>query len=1090
MWFGTKDGLNKYDGYGITVYRHDPDDPVSIPDNYIESIYEDSSGVLWVGTQDGWLARYEPEADQFINYQVGSHVLALFEDRAGIFWIGTQNPGLLQFDRETGMPAVIREGGPYTLFYEDQVGSLYTFCTGDGLSRYNREQERFELVLETEVSVSSLVEERPGVFWIGTPGEGLILYDLTTEQYTTYSSDSGDPAGISDNWIYPLCIDMSGSLWVGTNNGLHRLDPETRQFTLFQNDPYDPYSLSSDLIRALYLDRAGVLWIGTATGGINKYYAGSYFFSHYQHSTDEPNSLGGDIVNTIYEDRDGLLWIGGEYGLSCLDRERDTWRHYHHDPENPNSLSAGTVFSIYEDRNGALWFGTDAGLDQYNRDNDQFAHYPLSVPNDMLEDGLGNFLIVAREGLYLFDPQEESPFVLLRSGYSWKITALIDRDGLLWMGTSGDGLERYDINTDTWISFRHDADDPVSLSHDFIESILEDRAGTLWFGTGGGLCRFDRTTESFTRFSTNDGLSNDWIRGVLEDSRGYLWLSTAGGLSRFDPVSETFVNYDMSDGLQDYRFRRGAYHKNERGELFFGGINGVNLIDPELVRENVHVPPVVVTAFNLFNQTIRKDLPPNTQIGLSYSENFLSFDFAALDYAAPEKNRYTYMMEGLDESWVDAGRRRHVDYPDLKPGHYVFRARGSNNDGLWNEQGASIRIDIAPPFWQTWWFRFICAFSLLLSAFLAYRKRINHLEIKRKELEERVTERTEAANALQTALSEVERLKIRLEAENTYLQDEIKLDHNFDHIITRSETLKRVLGKIEQVAATDATVLVLGESGTGKELLARAVHNISPRNSRPLVKVNCAVLPADLIESELFGHEKGAFTGAISRKIGRFELADGGTIFLDEIGEIPLALQSKLLRVLQEGEFERLGNPRTIKVDVRIIAATNRDLDKEKEEGRFREDLFYRLNVFPIQCPPLRDRKEDIPLLVRHFTDKYTKKIGKQIEDIPRSLVSFLKQYHWPGNVRELENVIERAVITSPGRKLELGDWRALKHPDASSALSTLDTLEQHERKHIVKALEMAAGRVSGDQGAANLLGINPNTLTSRMKKLGIKRRA
>ena len=348
-------------------------------------------------------------------------------------------------------------------------------------------------------------------------------------------------------------------------------------------------------------------------------------------------------------------------------------------------------------------------------------------------------------------------------------------------------------------------------------------------------------------------------------------------------------------------------------------------------------------------------------------------------------------------------------------------------------------------------------------------------------------ERTEAAEALERALAEVEKLKNRLQAENTYLQREITLQHNFENIVTRSESLKEVLHSVEQVAATDATVLILGETGTGKELLARAIHSISPRGGRPLVKVNCAALPAELIESELFGHEKGAFTGAAARKVGRFELADGGTIFLDEIGDLPLELQAKLLRVLQEGEFERVGGTETITVDVRVIAATNRDLAAEKSAGSFREDLFYRLSVFPIESPPLRDRKEDIPLLVKHFVDKFSKKTGKKIDGIPESVITSLQQYHWPGNVRELENVIERSVILSPGGKLVVNEDH-LRSSDSESSAG-ICSLSELERRHILKALEASGGRVFGEKGAAKMLDINPQTLTSRMKKLGIKSR-
>lgn len=371
------------------------------------------------------------------------------------------------------------------------------------------------------------------------------------------------------------------------------------------------------------------------------------------------------------------------------------------------------------------------------------------------------------------------------------------------------------------------------------------------------------------------------------------------------------------------------------------------------------------------------------------------------------------------------------------------------------------------------------------------RKRAERgLQEANEKLEQRVAARTVE---LKNALEEVEILKNRLQAENIYLQQEIRLAHNFEEIVSQSQNFRKVLKEVEQVASTDATVLILGETGTGKELLARAVHSISARKNRPLVKVNCAALPANLIESELFGHEKGSFTGAFARRIGRFELADGGTVFLDEIAELPLELQSKLLRVLQEGEIERLGSASTIKVDVRVIAATNRDLEEARAKGAFREDLYYRLNVFPIMCPPLRERADDIPLLVKHFIGKYNSKIGKNIESIPNNVMEALQAYSWPGNVRELENIVERAVILSRGTQLEPGDWlpktTVSASADASSSGATpIPTLEEKEREHITEVLELTGWRVRGERGAAEVLGIKPTTLEARMKKLNIQR--
>ncbi len=350
----------------------------------------------------------------------------------------------------------------------------------------------------------------------------------------------------------------------------------------------------------------------------------------------------------------------------------------------------------------------------------------------------------------------------------------------------------------------------------------------------------------------------------------------------------------------------------------------------------------------------------------------------------------------------------------------------------------------------------------------------------------------ENANAeLAIRLKEIEGLKNQLQAENKYLQEEIKLNNNFEEIVSKSKSFHKILQQIEQVASTDATVLITGESGTGKELLARAIHNISNRSKRPLIKINCANLPANLIESELFGHERGAFTGAMERKIGRFELADSGTIFLDEIGELPVELQAKLLRVLQEGEFERLGNPKTLKVNVRVIAATNRNLEDAIAKKEFREDLFYRLNVFPVISPPLRDRKEDIPLLVKHFVKKYEGKMGKEISNIPAKVIDALMLYDWPGNIRELENLIERGLILARGNTLEYGNWipTVKTGSTASNGKTVPQNLNELEKEHIISVLEKTNWKVSGEKGAAKILGLNATTLEARMKKLGIERK-
>jgi len=332
-------------------------------------------------------------------------------------------------------------------------------------------------------------------------------------------------------------------------------------------------------------------------------------------------------------------------------------------------------------------------------------------------------------------------------------------------------------------------------------------------------------------------------------------------------------------------------------------------------------------------------------------------------------------------------------------------------------------------------------------------------------------------------VTEIERLKDRLERENLYLREEVELLVEHTEIVGRSVAMKKVLSQAEQVAQTDSTVLLLGETGTGKELLARAIHKMSARKDRPLITVNCASLPPTLIESELFGREKGAYTGAMTKMIGRFEIADGSTLFLDEIGELPLELQSKLLRVLDEGNFERLGSTKTLHVNVRIIAATNRDIEQEVKDGNFRRDLFYRLNVFPIVIQPLRERPEDIPPLVRAVVKEFQKRMGKEIESIPKKTMQALQSYSWPGNVRELRNLIEHAMILSKGKTLDVHVPKR-----ASSETDATGNLQDMERMHIVAVLEKTGWRIAGQGGAAEVLGLKRTTLQEKMKKLGIKR--
>ena len=763
MWFGTQDGLNRYDGHSFTVYRYVPEDPSSLRDDHITAIHEDRSGVLWIGTQQGWLEKYDRDQDRFTHYRVGSWITAVYEDRSGMLWIGDRE-GLFRFDREAEQATLITsERGWVEDIHEDRAGQLW-FGTEDGwFSSLDRSTGEFK-DYAIEGSPSAIVEDPTGTLWVGSYCGGLAQFDPQAEQITYYQHDPDDPhsLGGSDNCVLTIAQDGSGALWVDAGDGLDLFDPESGRFTHYQHDSSDPHSLSKGGALSLYLDRSGVLWIGTSFGGISKLTPGAGRFGNYQHSTDDPDGLSGNIVTSVFEDEQGVLWIGTVAGLDRLDRNNGQWMHYRHDPDDPGSLAHDLVRSIYVDRLGALWVGSRGGLDRYDPKTDQFIHYGGSPVVMWMDEGpSGTLWFATKEGLFQLD-RDADRLTFLRAAASWMIMVLEDRSGVVWVGTSGDGLYRYDPANGEWRHYLHDPEEPHGLSSNSVESIHEDESGVLWLATRGGLDRFDRETETFAHYRVQDGLANENVFGMMQErappdgGEGHLWLATDGGLSRFDPRTETFKNYYASDGLQSNSFWRNAYHQSLAGEMFFGGVNGLDLFHPDQITDNPHSPPVVITAFSIFNQVVRTNLRADDRIELGYQDNFVSLDFAALDYHNPEKNQYAYKMEGVDEDWVYAGTRRHADYPNLMPGDYVFHVKGSNNDGVWNDEGTSVQITIQPPFWATWWFKGILLVAVVGGAFAAYRLRVHGVEARSRELERQVAAEIDQRMKIEEALRQSE----------------------------------------------------------------------------------------------------------------------------------------------------------------------------------------------------------------------------------------------------------------------------------------------------------------------------------------------
>jgi len=812
MWFGTEDGLNKYDGYSFTVYRHSPGDPDSLSNNRVRSIYQDREGTIWIGT-DGGLNKLDRETERFTSYQndpndphslSSNYVSLIYEDRTGTLWIGTRGGGLAIFDRETAQfihyqnnPSDARSlsSNYVSTIYEDRTGTLWVGTSDGGLDRLDRETGQFDHYLFSyyqsdpndphslsHYPITAICEDRAGMLWIGTSGGGLARFDRETEKFSHYLNDLYNPHSLSNNRVLSVYEDQAGTLWVGTyGGGLNRLDRETGQFIRYQADLSDPHSLSDNVVWSFYEDRSGVLWIGTH-GGLSKYDQGREKFAHYQADPDDPNSLSNNHVLSIYEDRGGTLWIGTHGGgLNRFDREAAQFTHYQHDPHSPHSLSHNIVWAIYEDQAGEFWIGTwGGGLNRFDRKSERFIHYrhdpsdPSTLSSDdvfsIYEDRAGTLWVgTSGGGLNRFDRKTETfthyqadpmdPYSLSSNDV---FSIYEDQTGALWVGTYGGGLNRFDRETGQFIRYQADISDPHSLSGNLVWSIYEDRAGTLWIGTDGGLNRFDRATEVFTHYRERDGLPNDMIYCILEDNaspdgtRGNLWLSTNDGLSKFDPQAETFRNYDTGDGVQSKQFSGGACHRSSSGEMFFGGINGFNTFYPDTIKDNHYIPPIVLTLLTQGGEEVAADKAVESLEGATFHwpNNFFEFEFAALSYTQPEKNQYAYMLEGFDEDWNYIETRHFGRYTNLPGGTYTLRLKGSNNDGVWNQEGTSVTITIVPPVWETWWFRGIAILVLVGGVIGGYRLRVKSIEARARELENLVQERTR----------EIERRRQELEA--------------------------------------------------------------------------------------------------------------------------------------------------------------------------------------------------------------------------------------------------------------------------------------------------------------------------------------
>jgi PAS domain S-box-containing protein len=821
IWIGTEDGLDRYDGYNFKIYRPS-DDIHSLTDNTAYALFQDSQGAIWVGTKNG-LNRYDRDLDRFTRFFSDPNnpeslchntIRAVRESRDGTLWIGTDG-GLNAFDRKTGKftryarkPATLdntAQGAVYSIV-EDSAGVLW-LATNGGLHsfepktgkvmRYSHDPRDPRSLSSDQTRV--VFEDRDGTLWVGTEGGGLNALDRKTGKFTRYLNVFSRPRSLSHNNVYAIFEDRSGNLCVGTYAGLNIFDSRTKDFTVIRNNPADPKSLSFDYIISFLEDKAGVLWIGNRGTGIDKFDPYQNKFRLYQRVANDPRGLVSNPIRGFLEDASGNLWIATEdRGLDYWDRKANTHTHVQHDPGNPAGLSSNATYTLRWDNAGKLWIATlGGGLDKYDPKTRKFSHYrhnpddPASLSHDFVrglcvdrfgtvwagtEGGGLNKLV---SGTQTFVHYQNDPAGSASLSHNSARVVYEDRSGTLWIGTFGGGLDKLDREKGTFVRYRHSRTDSNSLCDDFIMAITEDAHGNLWIGTLNGLNKFDPKTGTFVCFTDKDGLPNNSAYGVLIDDADNIWVSSNRGLTRFDPNAKSAKVFDVSDGLQSNEFNGGACLKTRAGEMFFGGPSGFNGFTPARIKDNPYPPDVVITDFQIFNESVQplqkifgrtvleRAITETTDLVLSYQARLISLEFAALHFAAPEKNHFAYRLEGLEKNWINAKDRRFVSYTNLAPGRYTFRVKAANNDGVWNEQSATVRLRIVPPFWKTWWFLGLAFLAAVFSTYSIVSTRVRNVRNRTALLENKVRERT---SELQEQIAVRKNAETEIERRQKYLE--------------------------------------------------------------------------------------------------------------------------------------------------------------------------------------------------------------------------------------------------------------------------------------------------------------------------------
>jgi signal transduction histidine kinase/ligand-binding sensor domain-containing protein/CheY-like chemotaxis protein len=791
IWFGTSNGLFRFDGYTVKEFNHDPHDANSIAHNNVNTIHAGKDGNLWIGTWGG-LNKLDTKKNIFTRYKhdprnssslPNNDVRSIAEDSEGNLWMGTFGGGIARLNPTTGIFKTFQYSANnastissnfVNVIVRDRSGDLWV-GTRKGINKLETDNTRFTSFQSINdgdqeqlvTNISSILEDAKGRIWFGTFGGGLMRLDRRTGKLQSFYHDSKDNRTISSNYINDLSEEENGLIWVATADGLNLMNPETADIQLIYNNPSNPNSLLNNDVRHLFRDKSGVMWIVTAEG-INIYSKLSGRFKKIQRIPEETTSLSSNIVNCFVQAKNGDIWIGTREGLNKYDKNNRSFLRYNLYSNKKEDNISNEIKSLLIDKEGHFWVGTSNALHEFDPltekiiSTNRFDPFnPNSLNNEihsLYQTRNGQIWAGNRKGLLEFNPFE-GKFTLFRPDKAVAenqisnsvYTILEDRFGRLWAGTLGGGLTEFDRKLKKFNQFRKIADDSTSISHNSVISLCEDPFGFFWIGTyGGGLNRMDRKTGKFVTYTKDNGLPDNMIYSILDDSKGNLWISTNSGIARFDTKTKKFRNYDALDGLQSNEFNIGAAIRLENGEMLFGGIAGMNWFSPDSIPGNNFVPPIVITCFKVMD----KDVTPSPEVELNYNQNYITFEFSSLSYALADKNRFAYKLEGFDDDWIYANNRRLATYSNLEPGEYTFTVKGSNSDGLWNEDGISMKIVVKRPFWKTWWFILIAAFLVTSILYLGYRIRIRSINQQNQLLEEKVKRRTtELVKASEEALA-------------------------------------------------------------------------------------------------------------------------------------------------------------------------------------------------------------------------------------------------------------------------------------------------------------------------------------------------